>query len=308
VIKEWFDLRKHPILGKSRLRLLFLQLHLIWLVSRRPVPKTHLDFNFLQPAIGPVWINFNAWIRFQLQFIDSRFWATSPIIRGVALVNLDTTYEFDEFRIPSDKRQTINSLSVKYSSTFDVVTRLQFKNWITRNYLISRAFSEFNVDPISDSEDLVEIGPGLGAIISLALISDCKEVYSFDTYEMQATYSAMARNFPNQFSRIRNITINDVRTLRPFAIPSGDYTVIAFWSFTELTEKERCDYLDLFKSAKRIIIGSNEEFEGVSNFRYIENLAISLGMSLYWKTMGEIFATELPPYQRNHRIYLLLAD
>ena len=108
--------------------------------------------------------------------MDPKFWATSPIIRGIALVNLDTTYESDEFRIPIEMKKTISVLSEKYASTFDDITRTQFKNWITRNYLIATAFSEFDVDPISDSENFVEIGPGLGAIISLTLESNCKEV------------------------------------------------------------------------------------------------------------------------------------
>lgn len=285
-----------------------LLLQILWLVILKPKHKTQFDFKFLQPANGPVWVSFNAWLRFQLQFIDAKFWATSPIIRGIALVNLDTTYESDDFRIPIEMKKTISVLSEKYANTFDVVTRTQFKNWITRNYLIATAFSEFNVDPVSDSENFVEIGPGLGAIISLTLESNCKVVYSLDTHEMQIMFSAVKQSFSREFSRVRNITVNDIRTLRPFSVPSPDITVLAFWSFTELTEKERDDYHFLFKSAKKILIGTNNEFEGVDNFLYVENLALSLGMSVQWKTMGEIFTTELPAYQRNHRIYLLIAS
>lgn len=222
-------------------------------------------------------------------------------------MNLNTSYKSDECRIPSDKRQTIDSLSEKYARTFDVITRPQFRNWITRNFLIATAFSEFNVDPVSDSECLIEIGPGLGAIISLALESGCEAIYSLDTFEMHYIYGAVSREFPEKFDRVKQITVNDIRTLRPFTVPNQNSTVLAFWSFTELTESERKDYFGIFGSAKRIIIGCNKQFEGVDNFQYIENLAKTLDMDLRWKTLGEIFTTEIPSYQKSHRIYLLLA-
>jgi len=303
--KEWLGLRKFPILNKSGIRFKFLQVNFLWLAIRRPISKTYSEFEFLHTAKGTVWINFNAWLRFQLRFIDSRYWASSPLIRAVALVNLDETFESDESRIPVEKKKAIDRLAEKYCQTFSIITHSQFRNWITRNYLLATAFSEFNVNPTLDTECLVEIGPGLGALISLSLESDCKEVYSIDTFEMQSTFSALVDMYPREFSRLKKISANDSRSVRPFNVPSTEITVLAFWSFTELTEEERFDYFDLFKSAKTIIIGSNEEFEGINNYRYLEKLAKSLGMSLHWKGMSEVFATEIPGYQKNHRIYLL---
>jgi hypothetical protein len=303
--KEWSSLRKFPILNKTGMRFKFLQFSFLWLAIRRPVSKAYPNFEFLNTAKGAIWINFNFWLRFQLKFIHSRYWAASPLIRAVALVNLDETYKSDQFRISADKEKEIERLAEKYCATFSIITRSQFRNWIIRNYLLATAFSEFDVNPTSDSEYLVEIGPGLGAMISLTLESNCKEVYSIDTYEMQSTFSALVDTFPTEFSRLKQIAANDPRNVRPFHIPNTGITVLAFWSFTELTEKERLDYIDVFNSAKTIIIGSNEEFEGINNYKYIEGLAISLGMSLYWKGMSEIFTTEIPEYQKNHRVYLL---
>lgn len=306
--REWSSLRKFPILNKTGIRFKFLQFSFLWLAIRRPTSKTYPNIEFLDTAKGAIWINFNYWLRFQLKFIHSRYWAASPLIRAVALVNLDEDYKNDQFRISADKEKEIERLAEKYSATFRIITLSQFRNWITRNYLLATAFSEFDVYPLSDSECLVEIGPGLGAMISLALESNCKEVYSIDTYEMQSTFSAVVEKFPSEFSRLKQISANDRRNVRPFHFPISNITVLAFWSFTELTEKERLDYFDLFMSAKTLIIGSNEEFEGINNYKYIEELANSLGMSLYWKGMSEIFATEIPEYQKNHRVYLLRSN
>lgn len=308
MFKEWLQLRKFPILNKAGIRFRFLQFTFLWLAIRRPISKGYQNFESLSMAKGTVWINFNVWLRFQLQFIHSTYWASSPIIRAVALVNLDETYQNDQYRISAYKEKQIERLAEKYSSAFRVITRSQFKNWITRNYLLATAFSEFGVDPISDSEYLVEIGPGLGAVISLALESDCNKVYSIDTFEMQSIFSAVVDMFPLEFSRLEQISVSDPRVNRPFNVPFTDITVLAFWSFTELTEEERLDYIELFKSAKTIIIGSNEEFEGINNYRYIENLANSLSMSLCWKAMSEIIYSEIPEYQKYHRIYLLRSN
>lgn len=305
MIKDWLALNNYPILDSSGHRLRKLQLKFLWLALINPTRSKLSALEYIQESEGIIWANFNVWLQFQLKYINSQYWATSPLIRAVALVNLDEAYVDDIKHISQENQQIINEISLKFTKAFRGVSQTQFKNWITRNYLLVNAFSEKGNNLLRGIKNLVEIGPGLGAIISLALESNCEKVYSFDTFEMQSTLSALTRKFPSDYSRLENVTINDVRNIKPFKSPKDKTTVLAFWSFTETTEKERSNYFELFEGAENIIIGTNEKFEGINNFEYIEELAKRLKMNFVWKTMDEVFDTEVPNYQKKHRIYLL---
>lgn len=270
--------------------------------------RTHsklTELQYIQRSEGTVWSNFNVWFQYQLKYIAPKFWAKSPLIRAVALVNLDEPYARDRDAISRENLKMIEKISEKYTEVFQGISQTQFENWITRNFILVNAFSDTGIDPLNDSKYLVEIGPGLGAIISLGLESQCQNVYAFDTYEMQSTFSAVTSKFPSDYSRLQYFTVNDLRNSKPFNSPKKETTVLAFWSFTEIKETERLDYFKLFEAANTILIGSNEKFEGIENYLYIEEMARKLNMNYVWKNMGDVFNTELPKYQKKHRIYLL---
>ena len=305
MFKNWLVLHNYPILGQSGRRLRLLQLKFLWLALRKPTHVKLSGMEFIQESEGIVWANFNMWLKFQLKHVNSRYWATSPLIRAVALVNLDESYEEDTKYMSRENKQIIEKISLRYTRVFRDISPLQFNNWITRNFLLVNAFSDSGVSPLKDTKYLVEIGPGLGAIISLALESNCERAYSFDTFEMQSTFSAITREFPSEYSRLENVTINDLTIKKPFKSPKDKTTVLAFWSFTETKEEERSNYFELFKEAERIILGTNEKFEGIRNFEYIEDMARQLEMNFVWKGLDDVFETDVPMYQKRHRIYLL---
>ena len=305
MLREWFALGKYPILNKRGIRLRLLQLKFLTLSLRKPIKNTFSELDLIENSKGDVWINFNNWLRYQIKYISSEFWAQSPIIQGVALVNLDEEYERDLRLISVQRRREIDEIAALYSQTFQLPQETEFRNWIVRNSVILNSFPE---DPIksSDASDvLVEIGPGLGAVISLCLRSNWKKIYSLDTFEMQSIFGAVVNKYQSLYSRYQAISVNDVRNKKPFKIEGEPLTVLAFWSFTELKLEERTQYFEVFRAAKQILIGTNENFEGVNNFEYIENMATSFGMEFTWKSMADIFETDLPKYQRQHRIYNL---
>jgi hypothetical protein len=305
MLKEWIALRRYPILHKNGLKLTILQFQFFWLAIRKPTRSDYPKVQNIEESQGVVWFNFNVWLTFQLRFINAKYWATSPLIRAVTLVNLGEVYESDQFRISNNDFVKINELAAKYSRTFAGIKKLEFKNWLVRNYILAKSFSDLGFDPVSKSRNLVEIGPGLGAVISLALESSCKSYYSFDTLEMQSVFSAITKEYPLDYQRVSLIPTNDNRVTRPFSIAEDDYSVIAFWSFTELKEVERDFYSELFKSASYVLIGTNENFEGINNFEYIEQMARQLELTCSWKSLDNVFSTQIPPYQKRHRIYLL---
>jgi hypothetical protein len=305
MLKEWLALGNYPILNKQGIRLRLLQLKFLTLSLRKPVKNTFSELDLIENSQGDVWINFNKWLRYQIKYISAEFWARSPIIQGVALVNLNEEYARDLSLISLQKKREINEIAAVYSQTFRFPQEPEFRNWIVRNSVILNSFPEYPIKSSDASDVLVEIGPGLGAVISLCLKSNWKKIYSLDTFEMQSIFGAVVNKYQSHYSRYQAISINDTRNKKPFKIDGESLTVLAFWSFTELKIEERTQYFEVFRSAKQILIGTNENFEGVNNFEYIENMASSFGMEFTWKSMADIFETDLPKYQRNHRIYNL---
>ena len=274
---------------------------------RKPSHNYYPELKFMTNSRGEIWINFSIWLRFQLKFVNFQYWASSPVIRGITLVDSQETYEADKSQIPHEHQLLIEKCARRYANTFKIIKEVEFDNWLNRNYILSNSFSDFNVSPIDDDKPIVEIGPGLGAILALGAISKPKVMYSFDTFEMQTVFSAILKQFAKDFERLNMVAINDPRNKRPFKIDVRASNVLAFWSFTEIKEEERNAYFDLFREASNIIIGSNEYFEGINNFDFIEKMAIELDKKVSWKTLDKVFATSLPSYQRHHRIYLLQA-
>ena len=128
MLKEWIALRRYPILHKNGLKLTILQFQFFWLAIRKPTRSDYPKVQNIEESQGAVWFNFNVWLTFQLRFINAKYWATSPLIRAVTLVNLGEVYESDQFRISKNDFVKINELAAKYSRTFAGIKKLEFKN------------------------------------------------------------------------------------------------------------------------------------------------------------------------------------
>jgi hypothetical protein len=86
-------------------------------------------------------------------------------------------------------------------------------------------------------------------------------------------------------------------------VPESPYTLFAFWSFTEVNISERAFYSDLLKNSEATIIACNNFFEGVNNFKYLDNLAIELGKEVRYIDFLTIFGNSIPKFQQKHRLY-----
>lgn len=304
MIQDWLSLSKYPIvvpgMSLKRLRLQFL-----WLALR--YPNNNLSITSIQSieSDGEVWNNFNKWLRFQTRYVHKKKWANSPVIRAVTLVHTSKFDEQDLSKISPEIFSQIDDAISKYLNVFNGMDERNLKNWFIRNYLLTEAFSNLGYSPIIDSGSLLEIGPGLGGVLSLSMLQNHRNLYSFDTIEMQEIYRALDEKFLFEQSRLKLVPVNTTTGKFHLANESAIENIVAFWSFTELKESDRDRYTELFSKAENILIASNEHFEGINNFDYLEDLATQLQMSVSVKNLGEVFSTSLPGYQYNHRVYLL---
>jgi hypothetical protein len=304
MIQDWFRLQRYPIVvpGKSQI---VLRAYFLWLAIRYPKRDKFLTVSQSRDSHGIVWNNFNQWLRFQISYIDERKWAASPIIRAVTLVNTLDFEQSDLTRVPLEMHQVIEGAVERYIKVFDGIEEQQLRNWFTRNYLLCDAFSETETNPIKDSGTFLEVGAGLGGVLSLAVLRGHKKIYSCDTVEMQEVYSALIHTFSPESNQLQMVPVNiSDNSLLNVDVDNLD-NIIAFWSFTELKHEDRKKYTGLFNKATRIYVACNEHFEGIDNFEYLENLAKELNMKIKHKTLGQIFHSFIPGYQKKHRVYLL---
>ncbi len=271
---------------------------------RYPQRKSERRLAKSAPSNSLVWNNLNAWLRFQVEYISERQWAGTPIIKAVTLVNV---YEFDVqdlLKLSMATKLNIERTISRYQRSFDGLKEDHLRNWLIRNYLLCNAFSDQAVNPIDDDGVLVEIGPGLGGVLSLAQKSNIRTIYNLDTIEMQAVFSAIEEPDDFKSNQIVKIPVNSGFQFTNIDEDEINY-VIAFWSFTELRADDRIPYIDLFKKANKVLIACNEYFEGINNFEYLESLSEQLQMKVSIKSLSKVFATNIPSYQKNHRLYLL---
>ena len=259
----------------------------------------------LKRSEGEVWSNFNRWLEFQTQYINPKKWAVTPLIRGVTLVNTEKTNIHSSTLIPVESKALIEAATKKYEKTFTGISKSTFQNWVTRNYLLANSFRDQQFMPFSDDKALIEIGPGLGAVLTLANLSKPRIVYSYDTFQMQEVFSAVQDKSPSDFKKLLKIAINAGQSFDEFKVIEKEYNLIAFWSFTELKENERHRYVDLINNAKNVLIATNEQFEGINNFDYLEELARNLNKNIQFKYLSEVYGSNVPGYQLKHRIYLI---
>ena len=304
MFKEWLELRKYPIVTTGT-SFTLLRIKYLWLAIRHPRRNYRRNLSDTQLLHGEVWNNFNKWLTFQVRFIHQTKWANSPIIRAVTLVNTSNFEQSDLSRISPEIIVLIEKTVDKYLENFDGIEAQEFRNWLTRNYLLCETFAENGINPILDDGTLLEIGPGLGGVLSMAAFANTKRIYSLDTAQMQEVFSALRNDFHSELDRIIMIPVN---TFDQIDLPDHESrieNIVAFWSFTELKLEDRGKYLNLFKKAQRVYVACNEHFEGINNFDYIEELGEQLSMSVKSKSLQQIFNTPLPRYQQKHRIYLL---
>lgn len=208
-------------------------------------------------------------------------------------------------QISADCKVLIKDAAQKYKVAFSGIDEFSFRNWITRNYLLANTFDDRGFRPFSDNYALIEIGPGLGAVLTLANLSEPRAVYSYDTFQMQEIFSAVQNKSEEDFLKLQKIPINSPESAEILTLVEKETNLIAFWSFTELKENERARYLDLIRNAKHVLIATNEYFEGINNFDYLEQMARKLNKDIHFKSLSEIFGDNLPSYQKNHRVYLI---
>jgi hypothetical protein len=270
----------------------------------RNLPKVNKQV-FPKLQIGSkVWKQYNKWLHFQIKYIDPRDWGNTPLIRDVTLVQTNPLLGKSLKKISMDNVNHIKNLAANYNKVFRGFETEEFVNWLNRYFLMLNAFEDQGISPLLGDQALCEIGPGFGPVMALA--SRKKErFHSFDTFEMQIIAKYACENVFRGNSNIEYHPTNLVDEGSLEFTPKEKFALIAFYSFTEINLAERVKFHALIKNCEYSIIASNEKFEGVDNFEYIEELAETIGSKSQFKSFEDIFGNSVPNYVKKHRLYLI---
>ena len=250
------------------------------------------------------WKTFYVYLLFTVRHIAPRDWARTPLIRQVTLVQVAKLEPEILKKISGSLSGMIHDLAVNYAFAFRKIGVELFKNWLLRNAILLTAFGRAGYDPLQARCSIAEIGPGFGAVTTLAATSRSRLIYSYDTNEMQAIAKEVEKEVLKGTSKIMYRPTNNLNQQESLSIPDEEYSWVAFWSFTEIPLDDRKDFLALFENANYSLIATNNFFEGVNNFEYVEKLAEEIGAKLEYLELKSIFGSNLPTYMQSHRLYL----
>jgi hypothetical protein len=226
------------------------------------------------------------------------------LIRDVTLVQTNPVSIECTSQIGIAATSEIQSIAKEFSKSFRGLGCSDYFNWLCRYHLMLSSFEYCGISPLSGGLAVAEIGPGLGPVTSL-LSKSALEIHSFDTFEMQNVAKYVESNVIQPRKKTQYHAMN-LASRNWTTLPSDvNYFVIAFYSFTEVNIDERKKYFKLIENAEYSIIATNQQFEGVSNFDFIEKLARELNQKVIYLGLQDIFGSAIPNYVKNHRIYLL---
>lgn len=287
--------KKHPRGGGFH-KIRILTSHLFLALKNYPnerlldVPELYVE--------SKIWSRYSPYLLFSLRYINERDWARCPTILEVA-----AGYAVDTGSLQRNHDSFLEQLAIRYESIFNGYSRSDYLQWLIRY----RVFMDtFDVNQTyTNKVTFAEIGGGLLPVMALLSRNKDTRMYSYDLFEVHQIQSMIqVKLFPDSVIDYRPTNIKS-GIHSPIATPHEEYKLFAFWSYTEISEKERLKFTPLLNSAKTILIGTNKYFEGVDNFGHIEGLATSLGKNLAYEEVGKIIGDKCPNYMKSHRLYYL---
>jgi hypothetical protein len=252
-----------------------------------------------------IWNSLNLWLQFQIKYINQKDWARCPAILAVA-GGYASAIDLTNVRINAQDIRNSERIAQYYAKGFRGYEHQDYKNWILRVTACIRKAEDLCGELIlSESIGVAEIGPGMGAVLAIAELNNVTLYSSYDTEEMQyiQKYILKCMQIPKTFCEFYGV--NSKNNYYNIATPSGEFTLFAFWSFTEVDIDERIHYFNLIKHSKTTVIACNKNFEGTDNFLYLEKIAQILSKRVRYVEFVEIFGNKIPGYQQSHRLYVL---
>jgi hypothetical protein len=302
MLASLFNAARHGFPNKSGAQLAKVTFYYLFLALKNFSRKNKVDFPALQVS-SKIWTQYSLWIFFQIEYVNRRDWARTPLIRDVTLVQTKALDKSLETAISKADSLNAKYLATRYSKYFRGYSTNEFENWLSHYLLMLNAFINEGISPLTDEVILCEIGPGFAPVTTLAA-SKHKEFHSFDTFEMQVIARQVCdKVILNQSEIVYHPT--NLTSLVDFAnLPKKKYALIAFYSFTEINLYERERFYEILRNSEYSIIASNSQFETVDNFTYLENLATVIGSTYQYISLSHVLRESAPPYMRKHRLYL----
>lgn len=259
-----------------------------------------------------MWDVLRHWIRFQIRFHPKRFFLVSPLIRAVAGGYASDQTNFVS-HVPLNKSEdefirAVTSNIVKY---FFGLRQGFVRAWLENQIrLIRKVEMMTGLSFLGPSQSLVEIGPGVGGLLTLATYSGTQRIVSVDVPEMHVLQETFLEASSVEQLQVRMIDSSITNLARRVLVELEDvdvptFNVVAMYSFTELPIEQRVRFEEVFSKASAILLVCNQHFGGVDNFAFIEEMSARLGKTSMWISIKEVFGNAIPNYIHKHRIYVL---
>ena len=257
-----------------------------------------------------VWDNFNKWIRFQINFIDPRYWAKSPVIISVSGGHNQVFWKdvCNSKGISPDNHRTLYDLATRYSEMFLGFKAMDFFYSLSgQRIALEFARLKYQSESIRSAlNNIIEIGPGFGGLSSSVLLSDRVTYTGIDTPEMSEIFKVIVSNLFLKNGNIRVIQ-NDILAIESLEneLQSVNFSVFGQWSFSEIPINLRENYFRLIAHSRISFFTSNAKLNDIDNFLFFEDLSVKLSKSLEILSIQDVLGDYLPSYLAKHQVFIL---
>jgi hypothetical protein len=253
--------------------------------SPRLVPSSDVN--------SAIWRSMNHILRFNLRYTSLPGMIKSPVINAVTSPNM---FNY-KIKVKPSNNLNIEKTAKDYAEIF-LTDENKFKNALMYHLNILCTLFERDNFKFINSKNILQIGPGLG-LLDYFLYLEGAELYSFETNEMSYFQELI-------YSQIRKINLESKVYFRDYSLISKPFAVISFFAFTELDMCSRELLLSTLKNADWIVIVSNANFEGISNFDYLNNVFSTDFILKKNFSIGELGIANMPNYAKNHEAFLFV--
>ena len=266
-------------------------------------------FRIRTVPIPPIDNNSNSWIAYRKQFqlvveyYEPEYLLKAPIICRTMYVKKAPKHYIMNNQISLHIRQIAKAWSYCFKENQN-----NLENWISTFGRFLEKAEEYDpkfIDKMNSSM-LIEFGPGLGAAAILyskhfktkIVLFDLPEVISLRKiiFESLSKNGFIDDNSYEQCSDIDNLLSKKAST-----------NFISTWAFTETPIELRKKIFPLLQRCKVILIVSNNYYEGVDNFSYLQELSKKLPLHLHF-FCDLSFLKSAPNYQKKHQLHLYISQ
>ena len=260
--------------------------------------------------LSKTWSGFEAHLNFMLKHYRPSDYVFSPIIARTATgVHADKIAYFTENTSPVAEN-ALDRVSEGLEQLHSSITSERWRKWLSAyvSYLAGNELKDFDLLRRLQGRTILEIGPGIGAVMLLLgeTFSREQEIVSFDFDQMIALQKSLHSRYESWSGRkLKFAYFSNVEELNAFIV-NKEYSIVSFYAFNEMPLELRARFIPVISKSEFALFVANPFFDEVNNNEYFNELDTKLKHMSYHTFPLRLI--DMFHFQEKHRIHLFINE